>query len=721
MSRTSVAGLLAVPFVLVALGACGGGGGGADAGPDGGGKTTEVSEATYPQSVASGDPTDSSVVFWTRIDPGVVDGDATLSLVVATDEGLGQEVARQDVTAKVDYDHVAKVKVDGLDPATFYWYRFEYDDGSKILASRTGRTKTAPAPDADVPVRFATLNCQDYKDRWYNVHAHLVKQYENAPPADDLDFVVFLGDYIYETDGGTAPRAVAFQDTAGAIDLGGGQLAASSLANYRTLYETYRSDPMLQRLHERYPVIAIWDDHEFSDDSWDATATYFNGKVDERDVDRKRHAEQAFFEFLPIEAGLGSDGTLDIGPDVLYPNTKIYGDRRFGKNVEVMLTDYRTFRPDHLVPEDAFPGTIVLDETATSGAGIEPYVDLDAAENATLKAGLVPIVTAAYQAADDALDAAAAQARAEAALTGNVSARYLNGLLQAAGQSPAFDDAALAALPKGIAYLTMGKQDLFTQIGSRYALAQVPFYAYAQALAAARGGAADVFGAAQSTWLDGALTASDATWKVVTSSVSTAPILLDLTNPQIASVLPAGFPDALKVLLLMDADDWDGFPLAKEALLDRLSQVDGAVLVSGDIHATFVSDHGDRSSRPDGGTNRVFDFTGPSASSETWSQEVAAFAQALGITGIDPILAILPTLHTLSAESGPITQPSRLKYVNASQHGYVVLSADGSALGATYFLTDDVSNRHYDESFATLDGRFETKAFTVQDGALTEP
>ena len=114
--------------------------------------------------------------------------------------------------------------------------------------------------------------------------------------------MVFLGDYVYETTGDpsspspSGKRALTFTDTAGAITLGSGDdtfLAAKSLANYRTLYKTYRSDPWLQRIHELYPMIAVWDDHEFSDDAHGTTATYFDGRSDESDEQRRKDARDS--------------------------------------------------------------------------------------------------------------------------------------------------------------------------------------------------------------------------------------------------------------------------------------------------------------------------------------------------------------------------------------------------------------------------------------------
>jgi alkaline phosphatase D len=212
---------------------------------------------------ASGDPKPSSVVLWTRVlDPlnPTNSSDLTVQLDVATDPNFASIVQqRTNLLARDAFDHCVKTRLEGLSANTFYYYRFGFNG----TWSHVGRTKTAPAPEQAVPQRFAYLNCQDYIGRNYNTLAHLVQNESNR-----LDFVVHLGDYIYETTGDPsfqatgAVRSITFNDTNGAIRLGSAftpYYAASSLDNYRQLYRTYRSDASLQRVHELFPMVAIWD------------------------------------------------------------------------------------------------------------------------------------------------------------------------------------------------------------------------------------------------------------------------------------------------------------------------------------------------------------------------------------------------------------------------------------------------------------------------------
>ena len=132
------------------------------------------------------------------------------------------------------------------------------------FSSRTGRTKTAPAADSTREVKFAYVSCQDYIGRYFNTYLKLLDE--------DLDFIVHLGDYIYETTGNpqfqtpSDDRKMVFDDIAGAIERGEGDnryYSAASLDNYRQIYKTIRNDEVIQQIHESFPMIAIWDDHEF--------------------------------------------------------------------------------------------------------------------------------------------------------------------------------------------------------------------------------------------------------------------------------------------------------------------------------------------------------------------------------------------------------------------------------------------------------------------------
>jgi len=316
----------------------------------------EDSHKVFPQGVASGDPRPDRVVLWTRVEPTVAgvaaDADVDLEFIIAKDEALTDIVARGTVKAVAASDHAVKVVPTELEPGRTYHYRFEL---AGAATTQVGRTKTAPDPSADVQVKFVMAACQDYIGRyWHAWQAFLEEKV-------DVDFVLFLGDYIYESvndarfQSETPDRAIELPD---GIDTSPKQdktrIAAETLADYRALYKAYRKEPLLREVHRLFPFVVTWDDHEFADDCWQDHSTSFNGQDpnnpgkplagDEKNTARRTNANRAFSEHQPIDVPYKSN--LSFPFDI-----QIYRTLRYGKHVELFLTDQRSYRDDHLVPE----------------------------------------------------------------------------------------------------------------------------------------------------------------------------------------------------------------------------------------------------------------------------------------------------------------------------------------------------------------------------------
>ena len=294
----------------------------------------------FPQGVASGDPRHDSLVFWTRcVRAAGASAAMPMMLEVFEDAGCKRVLARVRLVARPEFDHTVRVKLTQLRPGTAYHYRFRA--GQDL--SPTGHGKTAPAPRAAVPqLKFAWFTCQDWTVNHWGAMSLLANE--------DVDFLVHVGDYIYETvdaafqAGAAEPAhaAIAFPD---GTTLPGGARYATTLADYRTLYKTYRSDARLQALHAKCPLIAIWDDHEFSDDAWQDHQTYSNANPQQ--TNRRRAANQAWVEYMPVDFGDMAFSTANEA----YDNLRIYRDFRFGDLMHLVMTDQRLYRDDHVVPE----------------------------------------------------------------------------------------------------------------------------------------------------------------------------------------------------------------------------------------------------------------------------------------------------------------------------------------------------------------------------------
>lgn len=298
---------------------------------------------SFPQGMASGDPKESSVVFWTRcISSKSATEPVGLRLEVSTSDAFQQLVASVELTASTTYDFTVRAKVRDLLPNTRYFYRFVA--GQDISA--TGQTKTAPAAGSNVAqMKFAWLTCQDWTVNHWGAMELLVNE--------EVDFLVHLGDYIYETVGasfqaGRAEPAHGQISLPNGVASPSGGMYANSLEDYRTLYRTYRGDARLQALHRKCPMIVIWDDHEFSDDSWQDHQTYNNSNAQQ--TNRRRDANQAWAEYMPIDFG---DVSFDLAKSG-YDNIRIYRDFRFGNLMHLVMTDQRLYRDDHVVSEAAY-------------------------------------------------------------------------------------------------------------------------------------------------------------------------------------------------------------------------------------------------------------------------------------------------------------------------------------------------------------------------------
>lgn len=274
----------------------------------------------FPQSVASGDPRSRGITLWTRLAPQE-SRQVRVAFEVSEDDGFGAIATLRGV-AKTNKgkDYTVKISLDDkeLKPHTTYYYRFIYDG----TASPIGRFKTLPKLNADVDkVRFAYINCQDYTNGYYNAYRFLADE--------EIDFIVFLGDYIYETVGDTS-----FQRGVRPIALPSGQPAASTLTDYRFLYQTYNSDPDLQRIREKFAFITIWDDHEFANDCFQVNAP---DQVPFRKPELRQTATQAWAEYTATSVPF-EENEKPLKAIQLYRSFKV------GKLLELVMTDERLYR-----------------------------------------------------------------------------------------------------------------------------------------------------------------------------------------------------------------------------------------------------------------------------------------------------------------------------------------------------------------------------------------
>ena len=292
-------------------------------------------DRTFPQSVMSGGPTTSGVILWTRIAPEAHDPDADVVVQVAADPGFAYRVLERSVPGTAvgpEGDHCLKVDLDGeLESNTEYHYRFLH----RGTASPVGRCRTLPAAGEADEVSLALMACQDYQNGYYGAYSRVARA--------DVDFIVHLGDFVYESADGAfiAPEKGVREGRD--FDLPSGASRAETLADFRTLYRTYKSDPLLQQGLEAHTLIAGWDDHEIANNRyWDyaAEAPGLPGRGGDREfaLDLTANGIQAWVEHMPARV------EYDPEAETLHDQFRLWRTVEFGDLLELVVTDERLFR-----------------------------------------------------------------------------------------------------------------------------------------------------------------------------------------------------------------------------------------------------------------------------------------------------------------------------------------------------------------------------------------
>ncbi len=254
----------------------------------------------YPfyHGVASGDPLSNSVILWTRFTDDTLSSDSVeVNWRISTDTSMINIVNSGNGYAHINSDWTFKVDASGLSPDTWYYYDFE----SLGYHSIRGRTKTAPLGDND-SARFAVVSCSNYEHGYFNVYRYLRNR-------NDFDAVLHLGDYIYEYEAGGYSAGIVDRDNEPSNEI-------ITLEDYRVRYSHYRLDDDLRSLHQQYPFINVWDDHESANDSYVDGAQNHSPSTEGLWSDRKSNATQAYHEWLPIRSPIPGD--LQIYREINY-------------------------------------------------------------------------------------------------------------------------------------------------------------------------------------------------------------------------------------------------------------------------------------------------------------------------------------------------------------------------------------------------------------------
>ncbi len=263
----------------------------------------------FTHGVASGEPRQKSVMLWTRFVPDSGDR-ARLSWQVSATEDFARVSREGEVFAAGEHDHTVKPVAEGLEPGRWYFYRFRAADGR---FSPVGRTRTLPDGPTGL-FRIALFSCSNIGFGWFNAYAH-------AAARQDIDLVVHVGDYLYEYERGLYPS----KEEALRIDEIHPAGEMIQLADYRLRFAAYRSDPDLRRLHQLFPMVAMWDDHESTNDSWKDGAQNHQPDREGPWPVRKAAAMRAYREWMPVSDNDWDSYEIGDLATLFRPETRLAG------------------------------------------------------------------------------------------------------------------------------------------------------------------------------------------------------------------------------------------------------------------------------------------------------------------------------------------------------------------------------------------------------------
>ncbi|MEZ5939597.1 MAG: alkaline phosphatase D family protein [Hyphomonadaceae bacterium] len=237
----------------------------------------------FKHGVASGDPTQDAVILWTRATP-TTDGPVPVNWAISP-KGNSRDIIQSGyMVTGPERDYTVKVDVTGLEPGKEYSYWF----WTGQTVSGAGVTRTLPATGLD-DFRMAVVSCSNWPFGFFNVYREIAER-------NNVHAVIHLGDYIYEYGvngyGGEIGKRLGRNHEPSHECL--------TLADYRTRYAQYRSDPDLQVAHAIAPWFCTWDDHESANNSYRSGAGNHQPETEGDWTARKAQAVQAYLEWIPV-------------------------------------------------------------------------------------------------------------------------------------------------------------------------------------------------------------------------------------------------------------------------------------------------------------------------------------------------------------------------------------------------------------------------------------
>lgn len=322
----------------------------------------------FVHGVASGDPAPGRMIIWTRVtpEPGEEETPITVEWLVSPDPTMMTERLTGEIQTDIARDYTVKVDVVGLKPGTTYYYQFVSEDKDP---SDMGVFKTLPSGAVD-QLDFAIISCANYQAGYFNVYQEISKT------TQALDAIIHLGDYFYE---------YGIDGWGGSVNDGARNHIPPhetvSLSDYRLRHAQYRTDASLQNLTKGVALIALWDDHEVTDDSYSAGAANHQVENEGEWAARRDAAIQAYYEWMPVREPKGASAPYER-----------YGVYQFGDLLTLVAAETRlTARAKPINMDDYTAGFKTPEDVATFKENI-----LGAPERHVMGAAQIDFITTQF-------------------------------------------------------------------------------------------------------------------------------------------------------------------------------------------------------------------------------------------------------------------------------------------------------------------------------------
>lgn len=200
-------------------------------------------------------------------------------------------------------------------------------------------------------------------------------------------------------------------------------------------------------------------------------------------------------------------------------------------------------------------------------------------------------------------------------------------------------------------------------------------------------------GRAQLDWLKAGLAGSQATWKLVGTSVMISPVAFGSLPAHLLEPLAEllGLP---KGGLAVNVDQWDGYTDDRRELLGHLTDrgVRNTVFLTGDIHMAWAND------------------VPVTAATYPWSKSAGVEFVVTSVTSdnIDDLLHVPADTASLVAETAVKAANRHVKWLDMDSHGYGVLDVTAERSQMDYYVISDKrrpdATAAWERSYRTLNG-----------------